>query len=91
LIVVDDYVWPDLALRGFQNQVWHYKVDLDPEVQANELPDGWASIDYVALDKNADNTLKVLPTVVEAIEHSEVVATFGEGEIVVRKVVKPAG
>ncbi len=91
VIVVDDYVWPDLALSGFEKQIWHYKVDLDPEVQAKQLPNGWASIDYVALDKFADSTLKVLPTVVEAINHSEVVATFGEGEIVVRKVIKPTG
>jgi hypothetical protein len=45
----------------------------------------------VALDKNADSTLGELPTVVAAIENSIVVATFGEGEIVIRKVVKPHG
>jgi hypothetical protein len=89
VIIVDDYVWPDLALRGYQNQIWSYKADLDPEVRATLLPDGWASADYVALDKQADHTLSELPTVVDAIEHSVVVASFGEGEIVIRKVVKP--
>ena len=89
VIIVDDYVWPDLALRGYQNQIWSYKADLDPEVRAALLPNGWASADYVALDKNADSTLNELPTVVAAIENSVVVASFGEGEIIIRKVIKP--
>jgi len=91
VIIVDDYVWPDLALRGYQNQIWSYKADLDPEVRATLLPAGWASADYVALDEHADHTLDGLPTVVEVIEHSEVVASFGEGQIVIRKVIKPRG
>ena len=91
VIIVDDYVWPDLALRGYQNQIWSYKADLDPEVRAALLPNGWASADYVALDKNADSTLDELPTVVAAIENSVVVASFGEGEIIIRKVIKPHG
>ena len=90
VIIVDDYVWPDLALRGYQNQIWSYKADLDPEVRARLLPNGYASADYVALDKHADHTLSELPTVVEAIQHSEIVASFGEGEIVIRRVIKPA-
>jgi 4-amino-4-deoxy-L-arabinose transferase-like glycosyltransferase len=91
VIIVDDYVWPDLALRGYQNQIWSYKADLDPEVRARLLPNGWASADYVALDKHADHTLDELPTVVDAIANSEIVASFGEGEIVIRKVIKPTG
>lgn len=91
VIIVDDYVWPDLALRGFENQIWSYKADLDPEVRANLLPNGWASADYVALDRHADSTLNELPTVVEAIEHSDIVASFGEGEIIIRKVNKADG
>jgi hypothetical protein len=89
VVIVDDYVWTDLALEGFENQIWLYKADLDPTVQAELLPDGYASVDYVVLGRFATTSVEGLPTVAQAIDHSEVVASFGDGEITVRKVEKP--
>lgn len=89
VIIVDDYMWPDLALRGYQNQIWFYKADLDPAVKEELLPRGYASVDYVALGTLADSTMRELPTVAQAINNSDVVATFGDGEITIRKVVQP--
>ena len=91
VIVVDDYVWPDLALHGYTKQIWFYKTDLDPEVKATLLPNGYSDIDYVVLGHLADNTIRDLPTVATAIKESTVLADFGNGEITVRKVVKPTG
>jgi hypothetical protein len=87
VIIVDDYVWPDLALRGYTKQVWLYKADLDPTVKATLLPNGYASVDYVVLGKDATSSIRQLPTVAKAIKHSTIVASFGDGEITVRKVV----
>lgn len=87
VVVVDDYLWTDLTEAGFTKAIWTYKADLDPAVQAALLPDGWRSVQYVALQARAKDTLAELPTVQASLQHSEVVADFGNGEIVVRKVV----
>lgn len=87
VIVVDDYLWTDLTEKGFTRPIWTYKADLDPSVQATLLPDGWRSVQYVALPARAKDTLAELPTVQAALLHSEVVADFGNGELVVRKVI----
>jgi 4-amino-4-deoxy-L-arabinose transferase-like glycosyltransferase len=87
VIIVDDYVWTDLAEAGFTKRVWTYKADLDPAVQRELLPDGWRSVQYVALPARAKDTLAELPTVQATLEHSVVVADFGHGELVVRRVV----
>jgi hypothetical protein len=91
VIVVDDYVWPDLALHGYTKRIWFYKADLDPQVKATLLPNGYSDIDYVVLGNLADSTIRSLPTVATAIRESTVLADFGNGEITVRKVVKPTG
>jgi hypothetical protein len=89
VIVVDDYVWLDLARHGYPRQIWFYKADLDPEVKVTLLPNGYADIDYVVLGNLADSTVRSLPTVAAAIRESTVLADFGNGEITVRRVVKP--
>jgi hypothetical protein len=91
VIVVDDYHWPELVLRGYTNPVLFTKVDLDPAVQRRPLSRGWESVDYVVLPHLDDATMRELPTVATAIRNSVVVATFGDDEFVVRQVVKPAG
>jgi hypothetical protein len=88
VIIVDDYMWPDLTLRGYHNPVWFYKADLDPEIKNRVLAEGYRSIDYVVLGSLAKSTLKDLPTVATAIEQSKVMATFGDGTLVIRKVIK---
>lgn len=87
VIIVDDYVWTDLAEDGFTRSIWSYKADLDPSVEAALLPDGWRSVQYVALPARAKDTLAELPTVQAALQHSVVMANFGDGELVVRRVV----
>ncbi|GAA0794711.1 glycosyltransferase family 39 protein [Spirilliplanes yamanashiensis] len=87
-IVVDDNIWTDLERAGYTRQTWLYKVDLDPEVNATLLPNGYRDIEYVILLQLPPDMLKGMPTLVQAIDNSHVVTTFGEGnaKIVVRKV-----
>lgn len=87
-IIVDDYHWPDLKLRGYDKQILYTKVDLDPAVQRQLLPDGYESVDYVALGPLDDKTMHELPTVATAIHNSHVIAEFGNGEFTVRQVDK---
>ena len=90
ILLVDDNLWTDLVRRGFNpNPIWFYKLDLDPSVRAR-LKNGWRDVDYVVLGGLAPTTLQDLPLVAAAIEHSEVVASFGGGEITVRRVMKNA-
>ena len=74
---MDDSLWVDLVERGRapERVIWFYKVDLDPAVK---LADGWRSIGYVVLGETGETT-DGLPTVQAAVDHSEVVATFGSG------------
>ena len=90
ILLVDDNLWTDLVNRGYNpNPIWFYKLDLDPAVRAR-LRNGWRDIDYVVLGRLAPSTLTELPLVAAAVEHSEVVADFGDGEITVRRVRDPA-
>jgi 4-amino-4-deoxy-L-arabinose transferase-like glycosyltransferase len=87
-IVVDDNVWGDLKLAGYTNQIWLYKIDLDPEVNRTLLPNGYRDIRYVILLQLSPDMLKGMPTLQEAIEHSRIVTAFGEGRarLIVREV-----
>jgi 4-amino-4-deoxy-L-arabinose transferase-like glycosyltransferase len=90
IVLVDDNLWTDLIRHGFNpNPIWFYKVDLDPAVRGR-LKRGWRDIDYVVLGTLPPSTLHDLPLVATAIRHSTVLATFGDGEITVRKVSKNA-
>jgi 4-amino-4-deoxy-L-arabinose transferase-like glycosyltransferase len=87
-IAVDDNIWGDLRLAGYTNQIWLYKVDLDPEINRTLLPNGYRDIRYVILLQLSPDMLKGMPTLLEAIEHSRIVTTFGEGHarLIVREV-----
>jgi hypothetical protein len=90
ILLVDNNLWTDLVRRGFNpNPVWFYKLDLDPAVRA-KYQNGWRDIDYIVLSEYTATTLKDLPTVMEAVQHSEVVASFGDGDMTVRRIVKNA-
>jgi hypothetical protein len=90
ILLVDNNLWTDLVRRGFNpNPVWFYKLDLDPAVRA-KYQNGWRDIDYIVLSQYTATTLKDLPTVMEAVQHSEVVASFGDGDMTVRRIVKDA-
>jgi hypothetical protein len=89
-LLVDDNLWTDLVRHGFDpNPVWFYKLDLDPAIRA-KYRNGWRDVDYVVLRGLTPSILRDLPLVAAAIEHSEVVASFGNGEITVRRVIKDA-
>ena len=89
-LLVDDNIWTDLVRQGFDpNPVWFYKLDLDPAVRAR-YRNGWRDIDYVVLRELNQSILRDLPLVAAAIEHSEVIASFGDGEVTVRRVDKDA-
>jgi hypothetical protein len=89
-MLVDDNLWTDLVRHGFDpNPVWFYKLDLDPEIKAR-YKNGWRDVDYVVLRGLTPSILRDLPLVAAAIQHSEVVASFGDGEITVRRVLKNA-
>jgi 4-amino-4-deoxy-L-arabinose transferase-like glycosyltransferase len=80
-IVVDDGLWLNAVSDGFQpgtGAIWFYKVDLDPAVEA-VLPHGWRSIEYVVSTPTIREVLNTLPTVSAALQHSRILATFGEG------------
>jgi 4-amino-4-deoxy-L-arabinose transferase-like glycosyltransferase len=84
VVVVDDYLWPDLKRAGL-NPLWDQKAASDTESQG-ELPDGWRSIDYIVLTSQVAGTLGSMPLLQQAFDHSVPVAGF-PGGIVVRRVV----
>ena len=47
-------------------------------------------MDYIVLSEYTATTLTDLPLVEAAVQHSDVVASFGDGEIAVRRVNKDA-
>jgi hypothetical protein len=87
LVVVDDYVWPDVTMHGKATPLWCWKVNGDPWVRRHLLPDGYKSIDYIVLPVDSSCALnpQQLPTLVKAIAHSRVVKRFADG-LVARKV-----
>lgn len=87
VVIVDDYMWPDIMMHGKAYPVWLWKVDSDPWVTKHVLPHGYKSISYIVLYPQAGTTLATLPTLKAALEHSRVVKNFGGGltaRIVVR-------
>jgi 4-amino-4-deoxy-L-arabinose transferase-like glycosyltransferase len=86
VVVVDDYMWPDLRLHGMR-PLWLWKVNTDPQVTREVLPHGYKSIDYIVLGPLGQSTLDLLPTLKAARAHSKIVRTFGDG-ITAREVIK---
>jgi len=88
VVVVDDYIWPDLKIAGL-NPLWMWKVDGDPQVKRLDLPHGWASIKYIVMTSQASVMLNQLPTLMQALAHSVLAASFTQG-VTVREVL-PGG
>lgn len=88
-LVVDDAMWVDLQRAGFDRRdvVWYYKVDTDPEVAAL-APNGWRDYDYVITTNSMRTFPDGFPIVRQALDNSEVVASFGTGEraVIVQRV-----
>jgi hypothetical protein len=90
VLLVDNNLWTDLVRNGFDpNPVWFYKLELDPAIRA-KYRNGWRDMDYIVLSEYTATKLTDLPLVAAAVQHSDVVASFGDGEIAVRKVIKNA-
>ncbi|MFJ5105288.1 ArnT family glycosyltransferase [Streptomyces sp. NPDC088554] len=90
-VLVDDALWLDLVHAGYEpglGVIWFYKADLDPAV-TKTLPDGWRDLDYVVASPTVRRDARDLPTVRDALTHSNTVAVFGEGEdrIEIRRIV----
>jgi hypothetical protein len=85
-VVTDDIAWTDLVIAGRRPlPVWFYKLDLDPAVRAH-FPHGWRDVNYLMMGKPPDSVLTEVPIVAEALRHSVVLRSFGNGEIEIRRV-----
>ncbi|MCM3924438.1 4-amino-4-deoxy-L-arabinose transferase [Frankia sp. AiPs1] len=88
-VITDDIAWTDLTIHGRRPlPVWFYKLDLDPQVRGH-FPHGWKDVDYLMMGKPPDSVLAEVPIVAEAIHHSVVLKSFGNGEIEIRRVLPP--
>nr|WP_235947864.1 hypothetical protein [Candidatus Frankia alpina] len=88
-VITDDIAWTDLTIHGRHPlPAWFYKLDLDPEVRGH-FPHGWKDVDYLMMGKPPDSVLAEVPIVAEALHHSVVLKSFGNGEIEIRRVLPP--
>ncbi|MGW2054578.1 ArnT family glycosyltransferase [Streptomyces sp. NPDC001840] len=90
-VLVDDALWLDLVHAGYEpglGAIWFYKADLDPAV-TRTMPGGWRDLDYVVASPTVRRDARDLPNVRAALDHSDPVAVFGEGEdrIEIRQIV----
>jgi hypothetical protein len=79
VVFVDGALWLDVVQSGHpeENTIWFYKLDSDPGV---ELPGGWEAVDYIVSSEVIRNSLYDLPQMEAAMEQSEPVTVFGDGE-----------
>lgn len=84
IVVVDDYIWPDLKLHGM-HPLWLWKVDGDPQVDHVDLPDGWQSMQYLVMTPQTMTVLDQMPVLAQALAHAVTVASFGDG-VTIRQV-----
>jgi hypothetical protein len=79
VLLVDGALWLDVVEFGHpvENTIWFYKLDSDPGV---DLSEGWESVDYIISSEVVRNSLYDLPQMETALDHSEQVTVFGQGE-----------
>lgn len=79
VLLVDGALWLDVVRSGHPEEqtIWFYKLDSDPGI---DLPGGWESVDYIVSSEVVRNAIYDLPQMETALEHSEAVEVFGEGE-----------
>jgi hypothetical protein len=89
LIVPDEY-WIYLIDHGFDRRpvpggffsrtvVVYWPLDYDPAVK-QRFADGWRDFDYVVSTQAVRSTLRLTPTTARALDHSVVIAQFGQGD-----------
>jgi cellulose synthase/poly-beta-1,6-N-acetylglucosamine synthase-like glycosyltransferase len=102
-IIVDDEFWIYLIDHGYNDQpviggffsktvISYWPLDYDPAVKQT-FPQGWRDFSYIIETQAILDTLTNTPTAAEAIDHSRVIASFGQGthEIRVREIIVPRG
>jgi hypothetical protein len=79
VLFVDGALWLDVVESGHpaENTIWFYKLDSDPEV---EIVDGWEAVDYIVSSEVVRNSLYDLPQMEAAMDNSDPIVVFGEGE-----------
>ncbi|OUM43336.1 hypothetical protein B8W73_05325 [Arthrobacter agilis] len=79
-LIIDDAMWVDLVRSGFErdNVIWYYKMDTDADV-IDASPEGWRDSDYIVTTDSMRTFPQQFPQVNEALQNSEVVASFGTG------------
>ena len=88
-LIVGDEFWVYLVEHGFDHHpvrggffsrtvVVYWPLDYDPAVK-RRFPHGWRDFDYLVSTEAVRVTTKRTPTTAEALEHSRVVARFGQG------------
>jgi cellulose synthase/poly-beta-1,6-N-acetylglucosamine synthase-like glycosyltransferase len=98
-VIVDDEYWLFLVEHGYNDRpmqggffsatvVSYWPLDYDPAVKRT-FPRGWREFNYIVLTQAILDTVTNTPTAAAAIEHSQVVASFGHGTstIQIRKIV----
>lgn len=84
-IIVENEIWLDLVMDGYNREQvdWFFKLDVDSAVMARYIPpggtdeDAWRSIDYVVIPQLGDSTIQSRPALMRALQHAELVTTFG--------------
>ncbi len=79
-LIVDDAMWVDLVKAGFarDNVIWYYKLDTDSDVM-DASPNGWQDSDYIVTTDSMRTFPDQFPQIAQALNNSEIVASFGEG------------
>jgi cellulose synthase/poly-beta-1,6-N-acetylglucosamine synthase-like glycosyltransferase len=88
-IILRDDFWIYLIEHGFDSQpvrggfnsptlVSYWPLDYDPAVR-KAFPQGWRDFNYIVVTQDMLDTLNQTPSVAAAINHSRVVASFGQG------------
>jgi len=93
IVLADDVTWVALVeghIVPRDRALWFYKLDTDPAVR-DTLPDGWRDVNYVVATDQLRNAIAGDPTLRQAaaaLEKSQLVATFGDGDgrVEIRKV-----
>ena len=92
-VLADDVTWVALVdghVIPRDRALWFYKLDTDPAVR-DTLPGGWRDVDYVVATDQLRNAIAGDPTLRQsatALQKSQIVATFGDGDgrVEIRKV-----
>ena len=81
-VITDDAFWLDLVRSGQPRQdvVWYYKVDTDPAV-SGLAPNGWRDYTWLVSTQSLRQFPATFPVVSDALDHSYVVASFGQGDV----------